>query len=87
MLIEIFTRTKPNDEMFDKDLSLKQWVSDSLPHAVMKVVDDNLIVSYDDQLMKKLDCVAIDCCVESPTKRIDMKDVVGGLKTIMITSS
>ncbi|OIT36029.1 lrr receptor-like serinethreonine-protein kinase efr [Nicotiana attenuata] len=27
MLMEIFTRTKPNDEMFDGDLSLKQWVS------------------------------------------------------------
>lgn len=26
MLIETFTRTKPNDEMFDGELSLMKWV-------------------------------------------------------------
>lgn len=57
MLIEMFIRTKPNDEIFDEDLTLKQWVSNSLPHAVMKVVDANLITPHDDHLMKKLDCV------------------------------
>ncbi|KAK4716908.1 hypothetical protein R3W88_015246 [Solanum pinnatisectum] len=82
MLIEIFTRTKPNDEMFNGDFSLKQWVSDSLPQTIMEVVDANL--------MRKLDCVisimkvALDCCVESPKGRIDMKDVVGRLKKIKI---
>ncbi|XP_009780763.2 putative receptor-like protein kinase At3g47110 [Nicotiana sylvestris] len=90
MLMETFTRTKPSDEMFDGDLSLKQWASNSLPRAVMEVVDANLITPQDNQLMKKLDCVvsimkvAIDCCVESPKGRIDMKDVVARLKTIKI---
>nr|XP_016483522.1 PREDICTED: probable LRR receptor-like serine/threonine-protein kinase At3g47570 [Nicotiana tabacum] len=90
MLMEIFTRTKPNDEMFDGDLSLKQWVSNSLPQAVREVIDANLIKPQDTHLIKKLDCVvsimkvAIDCCVESPKERIDMKDVVARLNTIKI---
>lgn len=90
MLMETFTRTKPNNEMFDGDLSLKQWVSNSLPHAVMEVVDPNLITPQDNHLVKKIDCVvcimkvAIDCCIESPKGRIDMKDVVARLKTIKI---
>ncbi|KAK4349296.1 hypothetical protein RND71_032051 [Anisodus tanguticus] len=57
MLIETFTRTKPSDEMFDGDRSLRRWVSNSLPHAVMEVVDANLITAEDNHLMKKLDCV------------------------------
>ncbi|KAH0652458.1 hypothetical protein KY289_030136 [Solanum tuberosum] len=90
MLMETFTRTKPNDEMFDGELSLKQWVRNSLPRAAMEIVDANLISPQDNHLMKKLDCVvsimkvAIDCCVEFPKGRIDMKDVVGRLKTIKI---
>ncbi|KAH0739982.1 hypothetical protein KY290_033025 [Solanum tuberosum] len=90
MLMEIFTRTKPSDEMFDGDFSLKQWVSNSLPQAIMEVIDANLITPHDNHLMRKIDCVvsimkvAMDCCVESPKGRIDMKDVVGRLKKIKI---
>ncbi|PHU18961.1 hypothetical protein BC332_10112 [Capsicum chinense] len=41
MLLETFTRRKPNE--FEGDLSLKQWVSYSLPDAVMDVVETNLL--------------------------------------------
>ncbi|XP_059316685.1 putative receptor like protein 25 [Lycium ferocissimum] len=90
MLMETFTQTKPSDEMFGGDLSLKQWVSNSLPHSATKVVDANLITPQDNHLKRKLECVAsimkvtMDCCVESPSGRIDMKDVVARLKTIQI---
>nr|XP_033511045.1 LRR receptor-like serine/threonine-protein kinase EFR [Nicotiana tomentosiformis] len=90
ILMETFTRRKPNDEMFDGDLSLKQWVSYSLPKAIMGVVDATLVTPQDNHLNKKLDCVASimkvaqDCCVESATRRIDMEDVVGMLKKIKI---
>ncbi|XP_075087999.1 putative LRR receptor-like serine/threonine-protein kinase At3g47570 [Nicotiana tabacum] len=88
MLMETFTRTKPNDEMFDGDLSLKQWVSNSLPRAIIEVA--NLIMPPDGHLMKKIDSVvsimkvAIDCCIESPKGSIDLKDVVARLNTIKI---
>ncbi|XP_059284808.1 receptor kinase-like protein Xa21 [Lycium ferocissimum] len=88
MLMETFTRRKPNDEMFEGDLSFKQWVSNSLPEAVMDVVDANLVTPIDNYL--KLDCVAsimklaLDCCVESPARRTNMKDVVRMLQKIRV---
>nr|XP_009598322.1 probable LRR receptor-like serine/threonine-protein kinase At3g47570 [Nicotiana tomentosiformis] len=90
MLMETFTRRKPNDEMFEGNLSLKQWVSYSLTEAIVDVVDANLVTPQDNHLNKKLDCVAsimkvaLDCCVESPARRINMKNVVGMLQKIKI---
>ncbi|KAM3393976.1 hypothetical protein P3S68_002977 [Capsicum galapagoense] len=88
MLLETFTRRKPNE--FEGDTSLKQWVSYSLPAAVMDVVDVNLVTSTGNRLQKELDVVAsimkvaLDCCAESPARRTNMKDVVGMLQKIMI---
>ncbi|XP_049386775.1 probable LRR receptor-like serine/threonine-protein kinase At3g47570 [Solanum stenotomum] len=88
MLLETFTRRKPNE--FEGDLSLKQWVSYSFPEAVMDIVDANLITSMDNRLQKELDVVAsimkvaLNCCAESPARRTNMKDVVGMLQKIKI---
>ncbi|XP_016571199.2 probable LRR receptor-like serine/threonine-protein kinase At3g47570 [Capsicum annuum] len=88
MLLETFTRRKPSE--FEEDLSLKQWVSYSLPDAVIDVADANLVPPTDNHVMKKLDCVAsimkvaLDCCAESPARRTNMKDVVGMLQKIRI---
>ncbi|PHT82696.1 hypothetical protein T459_11139 [Capsicum annuum] len=88
MLLEIFTRRKPNE--FDGDLSLKQWVSYSLLRAVMEVVDGNLVTQTGSHLQMELDVVAsimkvaLDCCAESPVRRTNMKDVVGILQKINI---
>ncbi|KAM3393911.1 hypothetical protein P3S68_002912 [Capsicum galapagoense] len=86
MLLETFTRRKPNE--FEGDLSLKQWVSYSLPEAIMDVVDANLVTATANQ--KELDVVAsimkvaLDCCAEYPGRRTNMKDVVGMLQKIKI---
>ncbi|PHT28233.1 hypothetical protein CQW23_32170 [Capsicum baccatum] len=88
MLLETFTRRKPNE--FEGDLSLAQWVSYSLPDAVMDVVDANLATPMAKGLQKELDVVAsimkvaLDCCAESPARRTNMKDVVGMLQKIKI---
>ncbi|KAM3238954.1 hypothetical protein P3L10_013987 [Capsicum annuum] len=88
LLLETFTRRKPNE--FEGDLSLKQWVSYSLPDAVMDVVDTNLVTATGKGLQKELDVVAsimkvaLDCCAESPARRTNMKDVVGKLQNIKI---
>ncbi|PHT49367.1 hypothetical protein CQW23_09114 [Capsicum baccatum] len=88
MLLETFTRRKPNE--FDGDLSLKQWVSYSLPEVVMDVVDVNLVTPMDKGLQKELDVmasimkVALDCSAESPARRTNMKDVVGMLQKAKI---
>ncbi|MCD9645544.1 hypothetical protein HAX54_034542 [Datura stramonium] len=82
------TRRKPNDEMFKGDLSFKQWVSNSLPGAVMNIVYVNSVTPTYNRLQKELDVVAsilkvaLDCCVESPTRRTNMKDIAGILQKI-----
>ncbi|KAM3394047.1 hypothetical protein P3S68_003048 [Capsicum galapagoense] len=88
MLLETFTRRKPND--FEGDLSLKQWVSHSLPEIVMDVLDANLITPTNNRLQNELDVVAsimkvaLDCCAESSAGRTNMKDVVRMLQKIII---
>ncbi|KAM3306384.1 hypothetical protein P3S67_013254 [Capsicum chacoense] len=88
MLLEAFTRRKINE--FEGDLSLKQWVSYSLPEAVMDIVDSNLLTSNGNRLQKELDLVAsimkvaLDCCAEYPVSRTNKKDVVGMLQKIKI---
>ncbi|KAH0704221.1 hypothetical protein KY285_018499 [Solanum tuberosum] len=88
MLLETFTKRKPSE--FEGDLSLKQWVSYSLPETVMDVMDANLVTPTDNHLQKELHIVAsimkvaLDCCAESPTRRTNMKDVVGMLQKIKI---
>ncbi|XP_047258614.1 probable LRR receptor-like serine/threonine-protein kinase At3g47570 [Capsicum annuum] len=88
MLLETFTRRKPNE--FEGDLTLKQWVSYSLPEAVMDVVDSNLVTSTGNRFQKEINLVAsmmkvaLDCCAESPAGRINMKDVVGMLQKIKV---
>ncbi|GAY66918.1 hypothetical protein CUMW_252620 [Citrus unshiu] len=43
LLMETFTGKKPTDEMFTGEISLKNWVNESLPHALTDVVDANLM--------------------------------------------
>ncbi|PHU19080.1 hypothetical protein BC332_10231 [Capsicum chinense] len=88
ILLEIFTRRKPNE--FERDLTLTQWVSYSLPDAVMDIVDANLVTATGNGLQKELDVVAsimkvaLDCCAESPARRTNMKDVVEMLQKTKI---
>ncbi|PHT82788.1 hypothetical protein T459_11231 [Capsicum annuum] len=70
--------------MILREISLKQWVSHSLPEAIMDVLDANLITPTNNRLQKELDVVALDFCAESSEGRTNMKDVVGMLQKIMI---
>ncbi|XP_059630664.1 LRR receptor-like serine/threonine-protein kinase EFR isoform X2 [Cornus florida] len=84
MLLEMFTRKKPTDEMFTEDMSLRQWVNASLPDKVMEVVDAYLIEKQDgkDYMNVARACfLAImelgkQCSSELPEERSDIKDVV-----------
>ncbi|KAK2968361.1 hypothetical protein RJ640_029415 [Escallonia rubra] len=44
VLLETFTRKKPTDEMFAGQMTLKCWVKESLPSAVIRVLDKNLLM-------------------------------------------
>ncbi|CAL5375193.1 unnamed protein product [Camellia sinensis] len=89
MLLEIFTRKRPTDEMFAGELSLKQLVKGSLPNSLAEAVDGNLLrliegsenmIAY---LLLILE-VGLECCAELPEERINIKDVVTKLNKIKL---
>ncbi|PON87273.1 Serine/threonine protein kinase [Trema orientale] len=88
MLIETFTRKKPTDEMFNEEMSLKQWVENSIPHGITDIIDANLLRRGDEHYPIKKDCLssviglALSCSATSPEDRIDMKNVAATLNKI-----
>ncbi|RVX13490.1 Receptor kinase-like protein Xa21 [Vitis vinifera] len=91
VLMETFTRRRPTDEIFSEEMSMKNWVRDSLCGSVTEVVDANLLRGEDEQFMAKKQCIssvlglAVDCVADSHEERINMKDVVTTLKKINLT--
>jgi hypothetical protein len=91
--MEIFTRRKPTDDMFVAELSLKTWISQSLPNSIMEVLDSNLVQQYGEQIddiltyMSTIFGLALNCCEDSPEARINMADVTASLikiKTLVV---
>ncbi|KAG6692187.1 hypothetical protein I3842_10G101300 [Carya illinoinensis] len=80
LLMETFTRKKPTDGMFVGEMSLKHWVDESLLTSILHIVDANLLRNEKEHAAME-DCIssvmrlALDCCAESPTQRIDIKNV------------
>lgn len=90
LLMEVFTRKKPVDEMFTSDLSLKHWVSEALQNDVTRVIDSSLVRKEEEQFATKVSCVssifelALNCSAESREKRISTKHALALLKKIRL---
>ena len=90
MLMEVFTRKKPYDDMFVAGLSLKSWVNESMPHTIMQVTDFNLLQHEEHQniditiLISSIFQIAMSCCADLPEARINMIDVNASLNKIKI---
>jgi len=90
MLMEIFTGKKPTNEMFVQELTLKTWISESMPNSVMEVVDYNLVSQHGNETHEIVSHVssildlALRCCADSPEARISMTDVTASLIKIKI---
>ncbi|KAL3650133.1 hypothetical protein CASFOL_006536 [Castilleja foliolosa] len=93
VLLEVFTRRRPSDELFSGNTSLRSWVQSSMPNGLMDIVDCNLLrVSGEDDhgLSRTMDCLSkvmelgLNCSVESPHERMNIKDVVAALKKIKL---
>ncbi|CAL8147226.1 unnamed protein product [Prunus armeniaca] len=92
--MEIFTKRKPTDEMFVGEISLKQWIANSLLSYAMidEVVDANLLRTEedDDDFVSKRDCLssimrlALKCYAESPEEKRSIQDAVATLNKIKI---
>nr|XP_027186271.1 probable LRR receptor-like serine/threonine-protein kinase At3g47570 isoform X2 [Cicer arietinum] len=93
MLMEMFTRKRPTDEMFAEELTLKTWISESMPNSVVEVVDSNLVQQHGKRIdeisvhVTSILGLALRCCEDSPEARINMKDVMTSLikiKTLFV---
>ncbi|KAL2501012.1 putative LRR receptor-like serine/threonine-protein kinase [Forsythia ovata] len=88
MLMEVFTRRKPSSEIFSGELSLRSWIIDSMPNAITRIVDSNLLAPKEEDYTEKLKCLSsvmeltLNCSMESANERVNMKDVVVALKKI-----
>lgn len=88
-LMETFTRKKPTDDMFVGEMSLKNWVKQSLPKAITEVIDANLLIEEEHFVAKK-DCItsilnlALECSADLPGERICMRDVLPALEKIKL---
>ncbi|XP_055836321.1 probable LRR receptor-like serine/threonine-protein kinase At3g47570 [Solanum dulcamara] len=89
MLMEVLTKRRPTDEeIFNENLGLREWIRRAFPRTMMEVVDANLFPE-EEQITSKCEIctasmieLALDCTKETPESRITMKDVVKRLNKI-----
>eukprot|EP01018_Ginkgo_biloba_P028308 Gb_19709 [translate_table: standard] len=100
LLLEMFTRKRPINEMFVGDLNLHKWVRSAFPNKVVEVVDSclfpNMFVGseereenelhYNHSLVSSVLHVGLVCTNESPHDRPTMRDVVGMLERLRASS-
>uniref|UniRef100_A0A5K1C8Z2 Serine-threonine/tyrosine-protein kinase catalytic domain-containing protein n=1 Tax=Nymphaea colorata TaxID=210225 RepID=A0A5K1C8Z2_9MAGN len=92
LLLEIFTGRKPTDEQFDGDFSLRQWVAETFPVAFPDVIDSHILNQSNtiptersaamNELLVMIIEIGLSCSSVSPNERMDMKEVVVGLRRI-----
>ncbi|KAL8510902.1 hypothetical protein ACS0TY_017643 [Phlomoides rotata] len=89
LLMEVFSRRKPTDEMFSGELTMRRWVSESFPNSVMQIVDHELLNMDDERSRGRHErCltsvmeVAVECTADLAEERPSMKDVVARMNRI-----
>ncbi|PHU25689.1 hypothetical protein BC332_04021 [Capsicum chinense] len=90
LMMEKFTRSRPGDKRYTGDLSIRRWVSDSLPRGIHTMVDANLVQLGDEQIDAKMQCLlsimelALSCTLVTHEARIRMKDALSKLEKIRL---
>ncbi|WCJ30079.1 Receptor kinase-like protein Xa21 [Euphorbia peplus] len=90
LLMETFTRKRPTDEIFNEEMSIKQWIEYLLPSGVAELADPNLISVNEQHYEAKTDCIssimdlALKCCVDVPEERISSKEAASALNKIKV---
>ncbi|KAF3629340.1 putative LRR receptor-like serine/threonine-protein kinase FLS2-like [Capsicum annuum] len=92
MLMEVLTKRGPTDEeIFNENLDLRKWITQSFSGTIMEVVDANLFLEEEQITSKGEICIAamvelaLYCTKENPESRITMEDVVKRLNKIKNT--
>ncbi|XP_051126052.1 receptor kinase-like protein Xa21 [Andrographis paniculata] len=90
IMLEMFTRKKPCDEMFSGDMNLRSLVKVSHPDVLIQVIDPSLISTEETNPSTILSCIstvlelAMRCSEDSPGERMNMKDTLAELKKIKL---
>ncbi|XP_042035971.1 putative receptor-like protein kinase At3g47110 [Salvia splendens] len=90
MLLEMFTGKKPTNDMFDGEMRLKEWVSESLQEQAVTIAPA-LLSREDQDFYAKKQCVlsifelAMKCLVAAPQERINMIEATNTLQRIYAT--
>ncbi|GJT54122.1 kinase-like domain-containing protein [Tanacetum coccineum] len=91
LLLEVMTRKKPTDGMFNEGLSLHKFVYMALPDHVIDVIDNDAIVfqSTEANAKKVEECliatikIGVSCSLDSPPQRMKIEIVVNELQPIL----
>nr|XP_043620309.1 putative receptor-like protein kinase At3g47110 [Erigeron canadensis] len=84
LLLEVMTRKKPIDDIFNEDLSLHKFAHVALLDQVMEVIDGDIVSmqSTEANAPKLEECLAstikigVSCSVDSPLQRMNVNNVV-----------
>ncbi|KAI8558775.1 hypothetical protein RHMOL_Rhmol04G0123400 [Rhododendron molle] len=87
MLLEMITRKRPTDIMFEGDLNLHNFAMNALPQHVMEIVDPVLLTEErnDSKMMEYLISVieiGLACSTESPKDRMSIDIVLHELHLV-----
>ncbi|CAA0809904.1 Probable LRR receptor-like serine/threonine-protein kinase [Striga hermonthica] len=89
LLLEMFTSKKPTDDIFNEEMSLKEWVLEAIQeNTVAKIVGPNLLASEDQNFHAKEECfssifgLAMKCLAVMPDERINMMETTATLQRI-----
>ncbi|KAI3704345.1 hypothetical protein L1987_74563 [Smallanthus sonchifolius] len=101
LLLEVMTRKKPTDDIFNEGLSLHKFASLALPDHVTDIIDVNMLNIYQDDettmqnqeanATKIQECltstvkIGVSCSMDSPQQRMDIKKVAHELRHILDT--
>ncbi|KAL9462420.1 hypothetical protein AB3S75_000428 [Citrus x aurantiifolia] len=92
LLLEMFTRRRPIDAVFNEGHTLHEFAKTALLEKVMDIVDPSLLMEVmansmiqEDKRVKTEECLnaiirtGVLCSTESPFERMEMRDVVAKL--------
>lgn len=88
MLMETFTKKKPTHDMFVGEFTMRKWVFESFPDAIMQIVDVDLVNAVEENIGAKESCLrsimglALECTAHWPNERLNMKDILTRLEKI-----
>ncbi|GLJ24044.1 hypothetical protein SUGI_0458050 [Cryptomeria japonica] len=86
LLLEMLTRRRPTDNMFDGDLNLHSWVKSAFPDKATEVVYKSLLMEgvgkEIEECLISLMQFGLLCSSDSPKAQPTMRDVLNLLKKI-----